>query len=268
MTQGKGGSRGREAAKDSSPARSESYLRLSTRPLHVLVFLAPLVLAYEVGSILFLTDRGAGVVETIKAHRLLSDFFGLFGVTGFYLPGAALIVVLFVWHVIRRDPWRIRGWALVGMLAESALWSAPLLALSRLFQDLTPPAGGAAAALVQETAQGLSRLTAPARATIAIGAGLYEELLFRMLAIAAFHLILVDLFRAREINGRIGSVALAALAFALYHDAALAGGPDWGRLAFYFAAGMYFGGLYAWRGFGVVVGAHALYDVAALLIRV
>jgi len=235
--------------------------------LHILVFLLPLVAVYEIGSVLFLTDQSTGVVETIKAQRLLSDFFGLFGVTGVYLPGVALVAVLLVWQVISRDPWRVRGWALGGMLAESALWTAPLFILSRTLQQLAAALSSGSAAAALAKGEDLTQLSAPARATIAIGAGLYEELLFRMLAIAALHLVFVDLLKAKETQGRIAAVALAAAAFALYHDAATQGGAQWGLLAFYFAAGLYFGGLYAWRGFGVVVGAHAIYDIAALLLR-
>ncbi|RMD65871.1 MAG: CPBP family intramembrane metalloprotease [Planctomycetota bacterium] len=236
-----------------------TYGRLSAGPVHTLLFLAPLLLLYELGSALFLTRPGSGVVETVKAHKLLSDFFRLFGAAGFHLPALALVAALLAQQRLTRDPWRPQKWVLGGMLAESAAWTAPLLLLSGLSQRL-------AAAVASAPQTPLASLSIPAKITIAIGAGLYEELVFRMLAIALLHLILVDLLKAREAPGRVAAVVLAAAAFALYHDTAFTSGLNLPLLGFYFAAGLYFGALYAWRGFGIVVGAHALYDIAALLL--
>ena len=96
------------------------------------------------------------------------------------------------------------------------------------------------------------------RAAVAIGAGLYEEMLFRMVAIAGLHFVLVDLLGVKETPGRVTAIALAALAFALYHQ-------DASGFPFYLLAGLYFGGIYVWRGFGIVVAVHAIYDLVALL---
>jgi len=40
------------------------------RPLHVLLFLLPMVVLYEVGSIRYLSDPAHGVVEMIGAQRI------------------------------------------------------------------------------------------------------------------------------------------------------------------------------------------------------
>ena len=59
---------------------------------------------------------------------------------------------------------------------------------------------------------------------------------------------------------------LAALAFAIYHDeVVVAGAIRWPLLATYFAAGVYLGVLYLWRGFGIAVGVHAVYDIVVLV---
>src|SRR5690606_28441143 len=106
-----------------------------------------------------------------------------------------------------------------------------------------------------------------ARLTISIGAGLYEELLFRMIAIAALHLVFVDLARLSESMGRVLAVGLSAAAFAVYHDLSSSGGAlDPARVLFFLCAGVYFGAIYLWRGFGIVVAVHALYDVLVLVL--
>jgi hypothetical protein len=264
----------RKSAARQARALREDYFHLSTRPLHVLAFLAPLVVFYEIGSALYLTDPGLGVVETIRAQSILRGFFEAFDIAGLFLPGVALVTVLVIWHILLKDRWQIRLPVLAGMVVESAMWTLPLVVFSVILQRSIFPSVGLAglqAAAAGGGASGgaggdLMALSWQARLTISIGAGLYEELLFRMIVIAAVHLVLVDLAGVREMIGRAVAVGVSALAFALYHDiAAPGGGIDIGRFVFFLIAGLYFGGLFAVRGFGIVVAVHALYDALVLV---
>ena len=151
------------------------------------------------------------------------------------------------------------------MLLESIAWTIPLLVLSHIIARATGLVATVPAAA--PAAGELAGLSLPARVTIAIGAGVYEEMLFRLLAIAAVHLIVADLLRIKEPLAKTIAVVLAAVAFALYHDVALpAGGIDTPRLITYLAAGLFFGGLYVVRGFGIVVAVHAAYDFIVLVL--
>lgn len=257
----------RDSEKTSDPRRprvhnlSDSYWRVSTRPLHVLVFLLPLIVLYELGSAFFLSDNGRGLSETIGARKTLVDFFEAFGAATLYLPGVALIVVLFIWHLLERDSWRIRLGVLVGMAAEAVLWTLPLLVCGLLLAQ----AGRAHAASV--SGDPLASLPWQARMTLSIGAGLYEELLFRLILIALVHFVLVDLARMRNSLGGIIAAAVSAVAFAVYHDVSLpSGGIDWRLAGFFALAGLYFATLFVVRGFGIVVAVHALYDIVVLVV--
>lgn len=241
-----------------------AYAELSTRPLHVLVFLAPLLAIYEVGSVLYLSNPSTGLVETISARRMISAFFEAFGAFGLYLPGLALATVLLVWHVLRKDPWTIHVPVLPVMAMESVVWTIPLVVLAMLLPRLAPMAGWEGVALAGAD---IRELSWQARLTISIGAGLYEELVFRVVAIALVHLLLVDVLGAGRKPGAIAAVVVAALAFALYHDLSTpTGGVNIPLAIFLMAAGLYFGLLYIWRGFGIVVAVHALYDIVALVL--
>src|SRR5262249_48152598 len=94
-----------------------------------------------------------------------------------------------------------------------------------------------------------------------VGAGIYEEMLFRLLLFSA---ILTGL---RKIGvGRLLPVALAALSSALLFSAAHHIGPNGEPLEGYTflfrtLAGVYFAVVYQLRGFGIAVGGHACYDV-------
>lgn len=259
-----------------------SYLRLSTRPLHILVFLLPLILFYEAAAA-FHVIGAEGVEETIRARRILADFFRVFDVGGIYLPGILVFVVLLLWQILTKDPWRVRGRVLWLMLLEALVWTPPMLVLGQVLYKLmsgsigaVPPVS-AGLELLAATAQGLG-VTDPgadyaarplmARAAIAVGAGLYEEMLFRMVGIALFHLILVDLIGMGQRKGTMLAVLFAACAFAFYHDVTGSGAAAsvrWADAGFYIFAGVYFGAVYVWRGFGVVVAVHAIYDLAVLV---
>lgn len=244
-----------------------SYSLLSTRPLHIAVFLLPLIVAYEAGSVAFLTHPRA--IETIGAHSILGRVFATFGSSSLYLPGIALLAVLLVWHMLLRDPWRLRASTLLGMLLESVLWTLPLLVLALVvFAD----ARGGLSAPPAADAPGLSGgLAWTARLTLSIGAGIYEELLFRLMLLTGLHFLVVDVFRASNSAGCVVAAIVSAVAFALYHRTIYAShaGPQVVQLrllGFYTLAGLYFATLFLVRGFGVAVAVHALYDVVVLVV--
>ncbi len=262
-----------KAAPKSGPTRpfpDLAYAELSMRPLHVLVFLAPLLIVYELGSILYLSNPTTGMVETISARRMISTFFETFGAFGLYLPGLALATVLLVWHVIRKDKWTLNLPVLPLMAMESVLWTIPLVVLVVILSLAMPQLAPAlqldqADPTVPQAA--LHSLSTPARLTIAIGAGLYEELVFRVIAIALVHLLLVDVLGVEKKAGAVLAVIASAIAFTVYHDISTpSGGLNLPLAAFLLCAGLYFGLVYIWRGFGIVVGVHALYDVIALVL--
>ena len=96
---------------------------------------------------------------------------------------------------------------------------------------------------------------------IAIGAGVYEELLFRLVAIAAIHAIAKDLLSLPEEVCVIAAVAISSLGFALVHFVGGVNPFTMTKMLFYTVAGVYFAAIYLTRGFGIVVAVHALYDV-------
>ncbi|MEC9234588.1 MAG: CPBP family glutamic-type intramembrane protease, partial [Planctomycetota bacterium] len=97
---------------------------------------------------------------------------------------------------------------------------------------------------------------------ISIGAGLYEELVFRMLLIFLIHTLLVDAFRLPGIVGSVVAVVVSAILFTIYHPLeGVDGSLSLARLAFFMVAGLFFGAIFILRGFGIVVATHAFYDI-------
>lgn len=245
-------------------SQPDGYLQLSMRPLYILLFLLPLIILYEIGSTFYLSGGQGGIPQTIKAHRLFDDLFHVLGAVGLYLPAIALVAVLFIWHVLVKDRWRVRPIVIATMAAESLVWTLPLLVLGSLHMRTFPDSAMVAAlANVPETWMDLDWR---ARATIAVGAGIYEEMLFRLVGVALFHFVLADIVRLKHGAAAAFSVVIAAVAFAMYHQVRLdTGGINWPWMLFLTAAGLYFGMLYILRGFGIAVGTHAMYDVLVLV---
>ena len=224
------------------------YFAVSQQPLHILIFLAPLILVYELGTWRYATGAAVGMGEheslTISAYKMLVLVFDTLGASGLYLPGLALVVVLATWHVLRRDTWQIHIGVPLVMLLESALLALPLIVFDQLFTRLLS-SGGAAAMQVEAggTAATLGTLSWQARLTLSVGAGLYEELVFRMILIALVHAICVDIGRMKAGRGAAIALAVSAIAFAAYHRDVWSGPGlvDVGMLSFYLVCGLYFG---------------------------
>lgn len=253
------------------------YWHGTHRPLQCLYFLLPLLVAYEIGTVLLSLQDNAEV-HRILAESAIREFFGVFGVVSVHLPAITVVVVLLGWHLARKgDPLRPQWPTLAGMLVESLVLVAPLFILQLLTQRVMQgAAGGELAGLLQGLLAAGSAGTGGGDAAIgdwrsglllSIGAGIYEELLFRLLAIALLGLLLEDVLALPRGWAALLAVAVSSLAFAWYHFWGTSQPMDAGRFAFYTLAGVYFAGLYMLRGFGVVVATHALYDVVIVSAR-
>ena len=266
-------------AKDSG--RSRPYYEATLTPLHALVFLLPMLVVYELA---FPADVAA-TVGPIAAKAYLSELFASLGAAGRYLPSSALVVTLIVWQVLSREPWRVRPKVLAGMTIESVLFAVPLLVLGLQLDPVAavsfaPPAvaggvpgegPGATGVVVDQ----LADVPWTGRLAVAFGAGVYEEFLFRMLGLAAVHVIIADVCRVPDRPAKVLAVLVTAIAFAVYHDLAPVGagagvaegaGLNLGLAVFYVLAGVYLGGVYLMRGLGISVGAHATYNAIVLLL--
>jgi membrane protease YdiL (CAAX protease family) len=228
------------------------YLQQSELPFSSLIFLLPLIVFYEVGTRYF----AAGAIhhygeQRIIAFTLMQQFFMLFGATGKYLPAMAVVGILLAWHIARRDPWSVSPATVAGMTIESVLLAIPLIIV-----------GYAAARYLVLFAAGAS----PGNLfVLSIGAGIYEELVFRLIAFTVLNFLLLDLMKLRRQIGYLLMVLVSAVLFSLYH---YLGEPfSWQTFAFRTAAGAYFGVVFICRGFGITAGAHAAYDVQIVLLR-
>ena len=186
-----------------------------------------------------------------SARLIIGDFFQWFNVLGYHLPGIVLVAVLIGLHLAKKDKITLQPKTQVWMLIESMLFALPLLVLTLI---ITKP-----------TASGSSELSLPLEITLSIGAGIYEELLFRLIAIAIFHAIFFDLLALPRKWGDGLAVTAAILFFALYHFSGDNSSFNFRYFIIYIFYGIYFTTLYMTRGFGIAAGVHAFFDVYVIL---
>jgi len=233
-----------------------SYFSRSMRPLHMLIFLLPIVTLYELGTL----GVFGPVRDSLKAHEMLVRFFDIFGVVGLHLPALALVTMLVIQHALTRDPFKPSFVVWVKMVAESAFLTVPLVVLVMLLKH-DGGLGMAAQATVVEPSQASQMM-------LALGASLYEEMLFRLVLITLIHFLISDVFGFSETKGFVIGLIVSSAAFAWHHDQMflLDGSIDVRKGIFYFLAGMYFGLLFLMRGLGIAVGVHLFYDLLVLVI--
>jgi Type II CAAX prenyl endopeptidase Rce1-like len=232
--------------------REDEYWHETRRPLVCLLFLLPLLAVYELGVLWVGRDHPADVRN--RADFWMRSGLETAGLAHTLVLPAAVVAILLIWHVWGRFPWRVRPSAFVGMLAESLLFAFALLLVGQLHARVFPGGMESPAALA------IDRATA-ALAVSFLGAGLYEEVLFRLMLLPAIYGGL-RLARMSPAWAGVLAVLLSGVAFAAAHHVE---GPGElvppGVFAFRTAAGVLFAGLFYWRGFGITVGAHAAYDL-------
>jgi len=227
----------------------ESYWAASRTPLTSLIFALPLVLAYE-GGVLAL---GRGTARN-GADVWLRQLLDAAGFGGYFLLPVLTVVGLLAWHHVEHDRWRFRPGVLAGMALESWVWAGVLLGIARMQGRWWP----LAAALEEE---GLF-----ARFVAFCGAGLYEEVLFRLLLLPALAWLFAQLGGSAP-AAAVGGVVVSSVLFSLAHYV----GPLGDTFALYsftfrFLAGLFFATLFVTRGFGIAAGAHAAYDLLVGLV--
>jgi hypothetical protein len=245
-----------DEARSATRSLPSGYLRRSELPLASLVFLLPFIILYELGTRHFAFDAAHQTEQRIIAFNLMQQFFNWFGATGRYMPPLAVVTILLSVHIARNDPWTVKPGTLLGMALEGAAWGLPLLVIGTL------SARWMAQYLPLMTGQGDWRTLF----VLSLGAGIYEEMVFRLVALTLLHLLLMDVLRMRKTAAYLLMVSVSSLAFALYHY--LGAEPfSWRSLVFRTVAGVYFAGLFLTRGFGITAFSHSCYDIFVIYLR-
>jgi membrane protease YdiL (CAAX protease family) len=140
----------------------------------------------------------------------------------------------------------------MGMLLEAVLYAILLAVLISTFLantfQLIPPTAVEELPVLQQIA-------------LSLGAGLYEELFFRVFLIFVLFRIFKFIF-SKKLQSYAAAVLVGALIFSLAHYTGSLGDPfTLGSFLFRFLFGVALNVIYVTRGFGVTAWTHAFYDI-------
>jgi hypothetical protein len=225
-----------------------TYFQLSRSPHYGLVFAIPLLMAYE-GFALFLNHSDLYGIRN-SADVFLKLFLAYMGIHGFFGFGAAMIVALILVRVVAGEPRLgairvgVLGWMLAESLVYSLVFGAIVSAMTHLFLAQPFP------------------LSRPAQILVSLGAGIYEEFVFRVLLLAGLVFVLHRLLRLQQHVAYGVAAVLGAVLFSAFHYLGPFGDPlQLPSFVFRFMAGLILTGLYLCRGYGITAYTHSLYDL-------
>ena len=137
------------------------------------------MLAYEVG-ILWRGGSSSAAIRT-GADAWMRHALAAVGLTDQWFPPLVLVVILLGWQVASPREWRFSPSILVGMVLESCMLAIALVGISRLI-DL------GFSFLDQHIPPVLALTTSPGASSLApligyLGAGVYEETMFRLVLV-------------------------------------------------------------------------------------
>lgn len=234
------------------PRLDQGYSSATRHPWPCFLFLLPLLLAYEVG----MARLGGSEPESLRngADAWLRMSLQASGLPHAYVAPGLIIVVFLAWSWLRRDdcPDGMVG-VCTAMVLESILLAFVLFKVSEAMGPVLESFG---TLMSLDGKEKLLRQVIPF-----VGAGIYEEVIFRLVLFCALGLLFRLMFLPSELSA-ILKIIVAALIFAAAHHVGPYGEKFEGRVFLFRAlAGLYFGMIYQFRGFGIAVGTHACYDV-------
>jgi len=281
-----------------------SYLERTSRPIYGLIFLLPFIIFYELGTILISSELMQQSHIRVVAFVWLASFANYLGLSSRFAWLASpllVVVILLALQITSRKPWTVRFKDFLPVGCECIILAVPLIVLSAL---LNRPAVAPDDAITGNS--GAIKINAPAGATVSaaqtsqlfaaaqtnhasqtgpetsllvnivtgIGAGIYEEFIFRLVLICLLMLFFQDFLSLARNRAILLAVLISAALFSAHHHVVFLNGHfcrtgdfTWPQFIFRTIAGIYFAALFAFRGFGVTAGTHAFYDIIVALLN-
>ncbi len=249
------------------PATKRGYWHESRSPRYSLTFALPLLVLYEAMAAA-LSGANHGVRNGADV-LLKSAFQAVLGANGQLVFGALLVgaMLFFIVRDRRRSAQPLKGGTFLLMLLESSILAAIFgmvvgLLTAQVVRSVGMTPGGVGLAI----GGALESLGFPTALMVSLGAGLYEELLFRVILVSALLWSAKKIFGWGPAASGIFATIVGALIFSAFHYVGAYGDRlEVGSFVFRAIAGVAFSALYIVRGFGITAWTHALYDVLLLV---
>ena len=238
------------------------YYQLTRKHSYALLFALPLLVLYELGAALI-----AGPTQGLRngADVLLRTLLATGGIhstlafTAILAAGAAVLIV----RERRREQVPLQAGVFAGMMFESVIYAM-------VFGTVVGTLSGwilGGFRLAADPGGAVGKMSAADGLVLSLGAGFYEELLFRVLLVGG----LIAVFKSAGVGKtatRVWAAVLAAFLFSGFHYIGPYAYPlELSSFTFRFLSGLALNALFITRGFGIAAWTHALYDVYVLVLH-
>jgi membrane protease YdiL (CAAX protease family) len=224
-----------------------------TNLLTSLFLVLPLLVFYELGILTSETRNGADLIT----QTLLQ----LIGLKGFLAVQGALLVAIVGLAFYLRKTEQFEFKQILPVLLESAIYALTMGTLILfVMEDLMGIDPRLAAAPGTQSMGIFDRLVMSA------GAGVHEELVFRLLIMGGLILFFDKVLKLRSWLAIGLAMLISSIAFSAAHHIGQLGDPvQLGVFVYRVIAGLFFAALYRFRSFAIAVYSHTLYDVYVLV---
>ncbi len=239
------------------PARPTGYFAATHTPTVGFLAALPLFVLYEVGVVLA-NGRSGPMQVRVGADVWLKNLLATVGVAGWLAVTGVVALVgigIFISERARRPV--LKPWFFAGIVGEAFVYALILAAVvggavGALFGRVLWPA-----AMMQGIPGGLGMQLA-----LSIGAGLYEELVFRVLLVGGLAWGLRRAVKLEPGRALVIAAVVGALVFSGVHHLGPFGEPfTLSAFTFRFLFGLALNGVFLVRGFALAAWTHAIYDV-------
>ena len=234
----------------------QTYFSASQNLLYSLVLIFPMLFLYELLG--FINNFEGNYQIRNGADALIRELFSIFGPNSHLFYGFTLFLIFFSVSYRHRQVLMMREINirfLVLMVIESFFWCTGLLIAMKVSNTLF--------------------LASPIRADIleqfylSIGAGIWEELIFRFGLISVFVYFINSVFRYGKAFSLLLSLFLSGAIFSLFHYIGTYGDIfTWKIFILRTIAGIFLGVVFLFRGLGISVYTHIFYDMVLVSIPV
>jgi hypothetical protein len=235
----------------------KTYHKVTRTATYSFLAALPLLVLYE--AMIVFANRGQVRVGAEVWMKYLLSGLGISGLA--VLGGIVLVVGIAVFVAERKKQIPIRPQYFGWIVAESTLYGVFLAFL------VSSMVGMVFAGASVQLSIPLQVVTQPqvssfwTNLALSIGAGLYEELLFRVLIVGGLFAVLKYFVAKKAVAYIVAAVAGALLFSAVHYVGALGDTFTLVSFTYRFLFGLALNAVYLLRGFGVAAWTHALYDV-------
>jgi len=225
------------------------YLTRSRNLPKSFLFILPLLVFYEIGIVIY----GSETKNT--ADVIVKKPFEIFGDNAALAFNSLIIIISFcsIFYIEKKN--RLSCGIFIPMFFESTAYGFFLGYVTLFFVhgylpfDITN-------LYVQRFVKGV---------VVSLGAGIYEEILFRLLLLSLLYYVLVKALKMNAIVGALLSILICSCIFSIMHYIGTASDSfSISSFSFRLVAGVVLSAIFVFRGLGIAVYTHAIYDILVI----